>query len=53
MLNLGSAKAFATGHNHCAGYAVMYDDVIFRSVPKTGDLNATEIHDNYKRGGLL
>lgn len=51
VLKSGSTKNIISGHNHCQGYAVKFDGIIFTSVVKTDDIYTETEWDNGLRGG--
>ncbi|MDR3292945.1 MAG: metallophosphoesterase [Clostridiales bacterium] len=53
ITDLGSTKQIVTGHNHCDGYSVRFDGIVYTSVVKTGDIYVDKAWDNGNRGGTL
>ncbi|MDR2047211.1 MAG: metallophosphoesterase [Clostridiales bacterium] len=53
LKKLGSTDNVVTGHNHCDGYSVLFDGIVYTSVVKTGDIYTAKSWDNGNRGGTL
>lgn len=51
VLEKGSTKRIVTGHNHCDGYEVEFDGIIYTSVVKTGDIYVDKECDMNNHGG--
>lgn len=53
VLATGSLNHMISGHNHCAGYSIDFEDIKFTSIPKTGSIYVKREWDGGNRGGMV
>ncbi len=53
VLSAGSLNHMISGHNHCAGYSIEFEDIKFTSIPKTGSIYVKKEWDGGNRGGMV